>query len=216
MLSEYADLRVQRTRILLCNTLVDLIAEKGFDAITVKDIAERAMINRATFYRHFEDKRALVTYIFKEAVESMLNEIGPVEKNIEIFVDFDAATDDIPNARMRDAISTMSRFFEYFAKNEKLYRSLLGKNGSPWFSTQMCNYLSMIWLHRIQSSNRLFKKKTGGAYVMSAEMAAACLARSIVGMITWWLESGTSETAEKMATGCLLSIAYGYYHALGL
>ncbi|MCE1253566.1 MAG: TetR/AcrR family transcriptional regulator [Anaerolineae bacterium] len=212
MLPEHTDLRIQRTRILLCDTLINLIAEKGFDAISVKDIAERAMINRATFYRHFEDKYALVTYIFKEAIAQMFNEVGPAGKNIEILSDFDAA-EDLSSPKMRDAVATLARFFEYFAKNEKLYRSLLGKNGSPWFSAQMCNYLSAIWLQRLQSIN-LQPKKKSGTPALSAEMVAACLARSVVGMITWWLESGRKETAEEMATGCLLFIAYGYYHAL--
>ena len=215
MLPEHTDLRIQRTRILLCHTLINLIAEKGFDAISVKDIAERAMINRATFYRHFEDKYALVTYIFKEAIAQMFKEVGPAEKNIEILTDFDAAAEDLSSEKMRDAITTLARFFEYFAKNEKLYRSMLGKNGSPWFSSQMSNYLSMIWLHRLQSAN-LQQKKRAGTPALSAEMVSACLARSVVGMSTWWLESGRKETAEEMATGCLLFIAYGYYHALGI
>lgn len=213
-MSEHTDLRVQRTRILLCETLIDLIAEKGFDAISVKDIAERAMINRATFYRHFEDKYALVTYIFKDAIARMFNEVGPAEKNIEIMINFDTSAGDLSAEKIRDAITTLTRFFDYFARNEKLYQSLLGKNGSPWFSTQMCNYLSMIWIQRIQSAI-LPEKKQAGIPALSAEMVAACLARSVVGMITWWLESGRKETAEEMATGCLLFINYGYYHALG-
>src|SRR5512133_616630 len=111
MLPEHTDLRTQRTRILLCGTLINLIAEKGFDAITVKDIAERAMINRATFYRHFEDKYALVTYIFKEAIAQMFEEVGSPEKNIEILIDFDSAAEDLSSEKMREAIATLTRFF---------------------------------------------------------------------------------------------------------
>ncbi len=133
MLPEHTDLRIQRTRILLCNTLINLIAEKGFDAISMKDIAERATINRATFYRHFEDKYALVTYIFKEAIAQMFKEVGPAEKNIEILTDFDTAAEDLSSEKMRDVIATLARFFEYFAKNEKLYRSLLGKTVARGF-----------------------------------------------------------------------------------
>lgn len=206
-------MRVQRTRILLCDTLVNLIAEKGFESISVKDIAGRAMINRATFYRHFEDKYALVTYIFKDAIAQMFKEVGPAEKNIELMIDFDVSDGDLPDERIREAISTLTRFFEYFSRNEKLYQSLLGINGSPWFSTQMCNYLSMIWLQRIQTST-LADQKRAGVHALSAEMVSACMARSVVGMITWWLESGKKETAEEMATGCLLFIKHGYYHAL--
>jgi AcrR family transcriptional regulator len=54
-----ADPRVKRTRKLLQDALLDLLAEKSFDAITVQDIAERSTINRATFYAHYVDKYAL-------------------------------------------------------------------------------------------------------------------------------------------------------------
>src|SRR5260370_25494988 len=54
-----ADPRVKRTRKLLQGALLDLLAEKSFDAITVQDIAERSTINRATFYAHYVDKYAL-------------------------------------------------------------------------------------------------------------------------------------------------------------
>jgi AcrR family transcriptional regulator len=215
MLPENENLRIKRTHILLRDTLIDLIVEKGFDAITVKDIAERAMVNRATFYRHFEDKYALVTHIFKEAVADMLIEVGPPEKNIDIFVNFNEASSETSDAKMRAAIAIMTRFFKYFAKNEKLYRSLLGKNGSSWFSTQMRDYLSKMWLQRIHSMKLPLQKKTDARYSMSPEMATVCLAQSVIGMITYWLESGMSETPEEMATGCLLFIAYGYYRALG-
>ncbi len=55
------DPRVKRTRQLLQRAFTDLIHEKGFEAITVQDIAERATLNRATFYAHFEDKYALAS-----------------------------------------------------------------------------------------------------------------------------------------------------------
>lgn len=54
------DPRVKRTRQLLQNAFTELVREKSFDTITVHDIAERATVNRATFYAHFVDKYALV------------------------------------------------------------------------------------------------------------------------------------------------------------
>ncbi len=46
------NLRVRRTRKLLRNALISLTMEKGFAAVTVRDITERAMVNRGTFYHH--------------------------------------------------------------------------------------------------------------------------------------------------------------------
>src|ERR1700730_6142015 len=54
-----SDPRVKRTRQLLQVALVELMAEKKFDAISVQDITERATLNRTTFYDHFTDKYEL-------------------------------------------------------------------------------------------------------------------------------------------------------------
>lgn len=60
------DPRVRRTRKLLQKALEDLLAEKELSDISVQDIAERADVNRATFYAHFDDKFALLNYSIKE------------------------------------------------------------------------------------------------------------------------------------------------------
>ena len=54
------DPRIIRTRKLLIDAFVQLLAEQPFEAITVADITARATVNRATFYAHFPDKYALV------------------------------------------------------------------------------------------------------------------------------------------------------------
>jgi AcrR family transcriptional regulator len=64
------DLRVRRTRKLLKSALIELTIEKGFAAVTVQDIADRAMVNRATFYRHCLDKYDLLDqYMSAEPTE---------------------------------------------------------------------------------------------------------------------------------------------------
>src|ERR1700690_1925078 len=55
-LNQKEDPRVKRTRLLLEQAFMVVLKEKGFQTITVQDIAQRAGVNRATFYAHFEDK----------------------------------------------------------------------------------------------------------------------------------------------------------------
>jgi AcrR family transcriptional regulator len=64
---EKLDPRVKRTRQMLDQAFLELLAEKGFDAITVQDVTARAGVNRATFYAHFPDKFALLDYSIREA-----------------------------------------------------------------------------------------------------------------------------------------------------
>ena len=51
--------RAQRTREDLQKTLIELMGEKAYDAITIQDIADRANIGRTTFYLHFNTKDEL-------------------------------------------------------------------------------------------------------------------------------------------------------------
>lgn len=65
-LEEKLDPRVKRTRNLILASFESLVAEKGFDAISVQDVASKAEINRATFYAHFSDKFALLDYAIQK------------------------------------------------------------------------------------------------------------------------------------------------------
>jgi AcrR family transcriptional regulator len=60
------DPRVRRTRQLLHQAFTSLLGEKGFESITVQDIAERSTVNRATFYDHYTDKFALLEDMIAE------------------------------------------------------------------------------------------------------------------------------------------------------
>lgn len=65
-INEREDPRVLRTRQLLLQAFSGLFSEKGFHAMTVQDITERASINRSTFYTHFEDKYAILECWLRE------------------------------------------------------------------------------------------------------------------------------------------------------
>src|SRR5512140_3815474 len=102
-----SNLRVRRTQKLLREALIELIEERGFDALTVGEITERAMVSRAAFYRNYQDKYDLVEQIFTEAIHALFNAVsepGTVHSP-EIWV----------------------KFFEHIAEYERLYRALLGR-----------------------------------------------------------------------------------------
>src|SRR5581483_4552242 len=93
------DLRVRRTRKLLTQALIEGTVEKGFASLTVRDITERAMVNRSTFYRHYLDKYDLLEQHINEIYEVLEEEggiigegrnVGLIEllKQIQLFPDF--------------------------------------------------------------------------------------------------------------------------------
>lgn len=60
MAAKAEDRRIQRTQQLLRSALLSLIQEKGFEALSVQDIIDRANVGRATFYAHFDNKEDLL------------------------------------------------------------------------------------------------------------------------------------------------------------
>jgi AcrR family transcriptional regulator len=74
---ERLDPRVKRTRKLVLDAFFSLLNERGFESITVADIAERATVNRVTIYAHFEDKYALLEHAIGVKFQAMLNQHLP-------------------------------------------------------------------------------------------------------------------------------------------
>ncbi|MEO8358084.1 MAG: TetR/AcrR family transcriptional regulator [Chloroflexota bacterium] len=71
-LEEKLDPRVKRTRSLLEQSFMDVVAQKGFQSVSVQDITEKAGVNRATFYAHFPDKYALLDYSVRQGFRQEL------------------------------------------------------------------------------------------------------------------------------------------------
>ncbi|WP_274308825.1 TetR/AcrR family transcriptional regulator [Solibacillus daqui] len=71
------DPRVLRTRKLIMDSFIELSGKKEFKNITIKDITTEAMINRATFYYHFED--------IYDLLEKVLSEVLLVNLNYDIY-----------------------------------------------------------------------------------------------------------------------------------
>ena len=69
---EKLDPRVKRTRSLLEQAFMEVVTEKGFQAVSVQDITEKAGVNRATFYAHFPDKYALLDYTVRQGFRQEL------------------------------------------------------------------------------------------------------------------------------------------------
>jgi AcrR family transcriptional regulator len=73
------DPRITRTRSMLTAALSELMREKSFDAITVREITERATLNRVTFYAHYQDKYALLEYAGRQMIRKQIDAQLPDE-----------------------------------------------------------------------------------------------------------------------------------------
>ena len=70
------DLRIQKTEHAIKNAFIELRSKKPLEKITVKELCELAMINKSTFYSHYEDIYALSETMEQETVASIIGSIG--------------------------------------------------------------------------------------------------------------------------------------------
>lgn len=177
------NVRLRRTQKLLRQALVELIDERGFDAITIGELTSRAMVSRAAFYRTYRDKYDLVEQIFEEAISALLAAVGDFgrEHPPEIWV----------------------KFFEHIAEYEPLYRALLGRKGSPWFVWKMRAALADL----VKQHEHVPVEAYGAAWpalTFSDDFVPDVLSAMLVEAITWWLERGRPSTPKQIAMRCAL------------
>ncbi|MFI3133806.1 TetR/AcrR family transcriptional regulator [Staphylococcus warneri] len=65
------DRRVRKTKSAIKHAFIQLLKERGLENITVQDIADKADINRGTFYLHYEDKYLLLTDMEDECIDQI-------------------------------------------------------------------------------------------------------------------------------------------------
>lgn len=102
------DRRVRRTRRAVQQALVALILEKGYDAVTVTDIIDRADVGRSTFYAHFTDKQ--------DVLFSNLDELGFLRP--------------APESPPGELFAFSLPMFEHVREQRRLVRALLGRGGA--------------------------------------------------------------------------------------
>src|SRR5450755_725861 len=174
-----SNLRVKRMQKLLREALIELIEERSFEALTIGELTERAMVSRAAFYRNYQDKYDLVEQIFEEAMSALLNAVG------------DLGLEHPPESWVT--------FFEHIAQYERLYRALLGRKGSLWFVRKMRTSLADL----VKERGHLPHGPNASArpvHAFSDEFVPDIVSTMFVEAITWWLEQRRPYTPKEIAT----------------
>ena len=121
------DLRVQRTRKNIRDAFIELRSRKPIEKITVKELAEAAFINKATFYQHYEDLYDLSESMENELIDNIISSIphpdtlldDPEQATLEIFGAFSGQT------RLLDILFSGSRRSVLIGKLESRIRNLM-------------------------------------------------------------------------------------------
>ncbi len=204
------DRRVDRTRKALREALFDLIREKNYDQITVEEITERANLGRTTFYLHYKDKEDLLLEDFIDLIDEMVNKV--VDKPLQRLKARMAypTTDVSPPDLFRPNL----KIFQHAARNADLYRLVLQNGGSVEISGRLREVIikAIQQLAIAKQEDRDLEVK----FEMPVEVIANFYAGSILGLISWWLDSDMPYTPEEMTLFSQRLFFLGLFEALGI
>lgn len=107
------DLRITKTKKALFNALLELMKTKAFEEIKISDICQNALINRSTFYAHFEDKYELLVALLDNQKQILLSNLSRNEQDVNTKKYF---------------MEMLKIIIEHVDENRNVYSSILLKN----------------------------------------------------------------------------------------
>lgn len=165
------DRRSQRTRLALGDALVALMMERGYDAISIKDIIDHANVGRSTFYSHFADKDELFASQM-ERVVSVLSQHIP------------------QNLSEGNPFFPSLGLFQHIQEQWKLYKILSWDSGVEVLTRSLQKSLSEVIEQRLSSN--------GQTYEVPIPVIANFLSGSFLSLVKWWLDNKMTYSPEQM------------------
>ena len=168
-----------RTRKQLEQATKQLVLEKGYDAITIQDIVDRADLGRGTFYLHFQDKEEAVWSL----IERGLNEEDPLAYHL---------ADEHPDGVSLQAV--FANIFRHADQHRDLYTVMLGSKGSAALTNRVQDWLAADLMKEIEVFALTPNHNTVPLNILSQFITGA-----LTRLIIWWLHTENDYTAEQMA-----------------
>jgi AcrR family transcriptional regulator len=190
------DRRVQRTRQLLREALMALILEKGYDAVTVQEITDRANLGRATFYLHYKDKDELLFTSLEEVLDDLVEQMQP----------FSGGKWRISSA------GPIAVAFRHAAESAQLYRVILNTQGGTNIPERIRSYVATYARQLIESH----LKETGFVPMVPVDVLANHLAGSLIALLSWWLENDMPYPPEEMVGMYRRLVVLGAARVIGI
>ena len=173
------DRRVEKTRRLLYEALAALVREKAYDAISVKEILDRANVGRSTFYTHFDDKDELLASVLRE----MLCSAPPAHTQMS-------------GTSLHEAFIGFSLpLFEHIHGHRATGNFPMGTRGRAILHEQLRKALVDVIVER---TPREFSKRRKEKTEVSAELLALYIASTFVLVLNWWVGSRSRLSPKEV------------------
>lgn len=185
------DRRIRRTQRLLKESLAELMSEKSFNNITIKDITEKADLNRGTFYLHYTDTYGLL----KAMEDDMLKDF---QEMIDNYLHMGPPTDLMP---------VLSPVIHYIVENRDICINLFENSASSDFQLSFKN---LIHRNSLALAEQIYPSCRSDSFDYFFEFAIC----GAIGIIRKWLASDMEETEETIArisNDAVLSVARSFF-----
>lgn len=192
------DRRILRTQQLIKEALLSLIMNKPFADIIVKDITEKANVNRSTFYAHYQDKYDLMDQI----VDNKLSMLHRLSTNDSDFYKSYQPDFEIPDPYF-------VALFEHLTSNETFYRIILTRSHDPSYSAKMLEAIRDSFYIRI--SNAALDQKL----LVPMDIVLDYISSAVMGIIKQWLEQHMIYSPHYMALQLTRLSMLGTYKTMG-
>lgn len=175
------DPRILRTRQLLKDAFIELLGEMDVEKITVNRLAERAMINRVTFYLHYRDIPDLMDKMSEEMLED-IKRILP----------------EVLSARwtVRDEEAPLVSLLEHIKGNAKFYKAVLADRRIPIFTERLLKLITQLLSEHVER-----KRSEAGAanHQVQKDIAVWYGSSALIGVIVSWLRNDMPYTPHYLA-----------------
>ena len=165
------DRQSQRTQQALGDALLQLMREKGYRAVSIKDIIDRANVGRSTFYAHYADKDDLF--------ESQLNQM------LEMLIQH--TPQDVSEG---NPFFPSLGLFKHVQEQWKLYKILSWEFGSNLHINRLQKSISERIEQRLLVGGKTFE--------LPLPVIANFLAGSLLSLLKWWLDNKMMYSPEQM------------------
>ncbi len=196
------DRRVQKTRKLLQDALIELVAEKGYEAITIQELLDRANVGRSTFYAHFQDKDQLL-----HSILARLDELFVQHEKQFLDAKKNFGNADIMN--LSPEFSPTLSLFQFIGQNHRFFKAMLGNRGYGIFAKPVYDYVFAhvhgiftrplhddMFAHMHESFKISKSHEKYGS--LESEIAAHYFVSALMGILVWWVETDMPCTAEEI------------------
>lgn len=193
------DMRVRRTKQNIINAFLALTKEKSIDAITVQEIAERAMVNRATFYAHYRDKQDLYDQIFNQAIGLFTPLRNPL-----LFLN--------RRVMFSKLEKTLSQVLDNCAQKREIL--LLIIDGTP--TRKLQQQLTPILAANISPVLKQFQIDKQS--VIPSDLVITYILSIFISVLSWWLHNGEAHhmSSQQLAHMLIELALYGHMRVIGI